>query len=194
MVLGDPVAVRSANMARIRGKDTRPELLLRKALWRQGLRYRLGVKVEGTRPDLVFCAQRVVVFVDGCFWHGCPCHYVRPRSGAEFWAAKLAANTTRDRRQTRLLLDAGWTVLRIWEHEINSDLEGVLDRLVNVCIGPNLPFSSRMIVVCVKESESSPGREYWYLEDLLDSSHSCVEVRDRKAPLRRHGQNPADGR
>lgn len=92
-------------MARIRGKDTGPEVALRRALWQAGLRYRLGMRVEGTRPDLTFPRARLVVFVDGCFWHGCPLHYVRPRTKEEFWALKLAVNTDRDRRQTVLLRD-----------------------------------------------------------------------------------------
>ena len=111
-------ALRSANMSRIRGANTTPELLLRKALWNEGLRYRLHLRVEGSRPDLVFASRRLVVFVDGCFWHGCPQHYVRPRARSAFWADKLTVNTSRDRTQTIRLIEKRWRVLRFWEHEI----------------------------------------------------------------------------
>ena len=112
-----PDPKRSALMSRIRGSDTTPELLLRQRLWSDGLRYRLKYKVPAGRPDLVFPGARVVVFMDGCFWHGCPDHYVRPSSRSTFWAQKLAENVERDQRQTRELEAAGWRVIRIWEHE-----------------------------------------------------------------------------
>src|SRR5262245_41107618 len=100
-------------MSRIRGKDTAPELALRHALWHRGLRYRKSVRVLGVRPDLTFLRAKLAVFVDGCFWHGCPEHYVRPRSESRaFWASKLRNNTDRDERQTRALEEQGWTVVR----------------------------------------------------------------------------------
>ncbi len=101
-------------MSRIRSRDTSPELLLRKSLWKRGLRYRCHARVCGIRPDLVFSGPRVVVFVDGCFWHGCPDHYVRPRTRTKFWQEKLRRTTDRDRLQTELLEAEGWTVLRVW--------------------------------------------------------------------------------
>lgn len=108
---------RSEQMARIKGKNTTPELALRTVLWREGLRYRLHAKTPVGRPDVVFPAKRVAVFVDGCFWHGCPDHYVRPRSRESFWQHKLRENIERDRRQTLELESLGWRVVRIWEHE-----------------------------------------------------------------------------
>lgn len=86
-----------------RSQHTRPEVLLRQALWRAGLRYRLHTRTPVGRPDIVFPRQKVAIFIDGCFWHGCPEHYVRPRSRPEFWAAKLLTNFERDHRQTREL-------------------------------------------------------------------------------------------
>jgi DNA mismatch endonuclease, patch repair protein len=109
---------RSEQMARIRGADTSPELQLRSLLWRNGLRYRLHVKDLPGRPDLVVGSRRVAVFVDGCFWHGCPEHYVRPRSRASFWGRKLRGNVERDCRQDAQLVSLGWTVVRLWEHEV----------------------------------------------------------------------------
>lgn len=115
-------------MSRIRGKDTGPELILRRGLWAQGLRYRLVNKLPG-RPDVVFPGAKVAVFVDGCFWHGCPLHAVRPKANAEFWKNKLDANIARDARVTGELEAMGWTVLRFWEHEINEALSGVVARV-----------------------------------------------------------------
>src|SRR5262245_58666688 len=81
-------AQRSRCMSHIKGKDTKPELLLRKALWRLGLRYRLHAKIPG-RPDVVFPKAKVAVFIDGCQWHCCPIHFVRPKSNQEFWDRKF---------------------------------------------------------------------------------------------------------
>ena len=115
---------RSEQMARIRARDTKPETLLRRLLWTRGLRYRLHLRVDGCRPDLVFKGARVAVFVDGCFWHGCPDHYVRPRTRARFWHGKLLDNVDRDIRQTRTLEELGWRVCRLWEHEVMEDPQG----------------------------------------------------------------------
>lgn len=103
-----------------RTRDTRPELLLRRALHAAGYRYRLNVKVQGAPRrtiDIAFPRQKVAVMVDGCFWHGCPEHSVPPKHNATWWAEKLASNRARDIETTGLLHDAGWTVVRIWEHE-----------------------------------------------------------------------------
>jgi DNA mismatch endonuclease (patch repair protein) len=117
---------RSQQMARIRSKHTRPEEILRRLLWSRGFRYRLHVRVDGCRPDLVFRKSSVLVFIDGCFWHGCPVHYVRPRSRDGFWSEKLLANVERDVRQTRELEKRGWRVCRLWEHEVFEAPEGAL--------------------------------------------------------------------
>ena len=113
---------RSEQMARIRSTDTRPECELRRALWVRGLRYRLNVRTPFGIPDLTFKSKRVVVFVDGCFWHGCPVHYLRPKTRADYWSEKLRMNVLRDQRQTTDFETDGWRVVRIWEHEIAQDL------------------------------------------------------------------------
>jgi DNA mismatch endonuclease (patch repair protein) len=107
-------------MARVRNKNTKPETILRKALWSQGLRYRLRPRLPGT-PDLAFIRFKVAVFVDGCFWHGCPSHYTKPIKNADFWSKKLQENTTRDRRVDEELRSLGWTVIRVWGHEVKED-------------------------------------------------------------------------
>jgi DNA mismatch endonuclease, patch repair protein len=111
---------RSHCMSRIRGTNTTPEIALRKALWSAGQRYRLHHKIPG-RPDIVFTKARVAIFCDGCFWHGCPEHGVKPKTNGPFWLAKLAKNKARDERIVAALTAEGWTVMRFWEHEIEND-------------------------------------------------------------------------
>jgi DNA mismatch endonuclease (patch repair protein) len=116
-------ATRSFNMSRIRSSNTKPEIILRKLLWLCGLRgYRVRSKLPG-RPDVVFSRKKVAVFVDGCFWHSCPhCPDGRsPKSNTSYWTEKRRLNRERDTRRTRELQEAGWNVLRLWEHEVNRD-------------------------------------------------------------------------
>lgn len=121
---------RSEIMRSVGNVDTEPEMLLRKELWHRGFRYRVNERVEGVRPDLVFKGPEVAVFVDGCFWHGCPQHYSAPESNAELWREKLERNRDRDRRNNRTLEDAGWRVRRFWECEIRADVEEVADEII----------------------------------------------------------------
>jgi DNA mismatch endonuclease (patch repair protein) len=111
-------------MSQIRGRDTKPEILLRDALWRMGLRYRLKSKLIG-KPDLVFPTARVAIFVDGCHWHCCPHHWVRPKSNTTFWDAKFQRNRSRDAKVNQLLIKDGWRVLRFWEHQVKADIATV---------------------------------------------------------------------
>jgi DNA mismatch endonuclease (patch repair protein) len=101
--------------------NTGPEMLLRRELWRRGVRYRLGAKLLG-RPDMVFMTSKVAVFVDGCFWHGCPEHSTKPKTNESFWTEKLRKNRSRDDHVSRTLAESGWHVMRIWEHEIKTEL------------------------------------------------------------------------
>ncbi len=125
---------RSRTMAAVRSTNTTPERSVRAALHRLGVRYRLGQVVETggrpIRPDLVFKGARVVVFVDGCFWHGCPDHCRRPGSNVEYWNAKIDRNRARDARTETALRDAGWTVVRVWEHEPAADAAVALAALL----------------------------------------------------------------
>jgi DNA mismatch endonuclease (patch repair protein) len=103
-----------------RGRDTKPELALRRAAHALGLRYRVSARplpaIRRT-ADMVFTKAKVAVFLDGCFWHGCPEHHTRSASNAEYWAEKVRRNRERDTETDRLLTEAGWIVIRIWEHE-----------------------------------------------------------------------------
>ncbi len=104
-----------------RRKDTKPEIKLRSALHRRGLRFRKDHLIRcgslRVRPDVVFTRALVAVFVDGCFWHGCPAHQRVPNRNRDYWAPKLEANTARDKRVDAALAQVGWYVERIWEHE-----------------------------------------------------------------------------
>lgn len=107
-------------MRRVPQRGTRAELAIRSALFRMGLRYRVDAPpLKGVRrkADIVFTSARLAVHVDGCFWHGCPLHGTWPKANAEFWRAKIEANQRRDADTDRRLIEAGWTSIRVWEHE-----------------------------------------------------------------------------
>ncbi|MEV5105722.1 very short patch repair endonuclease [Streptomyces massasporeus] len=113
-------AARRRNMQAIRNRDTKPEWLIRRLVHAKGLRYRVAAKpLPGLRrtADMVFGPAKVAVFIDGCYWHGCPQHYVPPRTNPGYWSDKVARNVARDRDTDQRLAAAGWTVLRFWEHE-----------------------------------------------------------------------------
>lgn len=117
---GAPVpssAAVSAQMQRMGRRDTAPELALRRALTALGLRYRLHRRDLPGTPDIAFIGARVAVFVDGCFWHGCPDHGVMPKANRDWWRSKLEANRTRDEKKDRALEEAGWLPMHVWEHE-----------------------------------------------------------------------------
>jgi DNA mismatch endonuclease (patch repair protein) len=119
-------------MARTGRRDTKPELELRRKLFARGLRYRVDTPIIRSvrrRPDVVFPAAKVAVFVDGCFWHGCPDHATWPKTNEEFWREKISTNKRRDRDTDQRLADAGWLVVRVWEHE---DVERAADRLEKI--------------------------------------------------------------
>ncbi|MGE9363288.1 very short patch repair endonuclease [Isoptericola nanjingensis] len=107
-------------MSRARRRDTAPELALRRLLHSRGLRFRVAYPVPGQRRrtiDVAFTRRRLAVFVDGCFWHGCPDHGTNPRTNDAWWQTKIAANRARDADTDRILVQRGWSVVRVWEHE-----------------------------------------------------------------------------
>ncbi|MEV5898274.1 very short patch repair endonuclease [Nonomuraea fuscirosea] len=120
----------SARMSKQRSKDTAPEISVRKLLHARGLRYRVAWPIPGMRRrsvDIAFTRAKVAVFVDGCFWHSCPEHATRPAANETWWSEKLAKNMARDISTNEHLRQAGWRVIRIWEHE--DPIEAV-DRIV----------------------------------------------------------------
>jgi DNA mismatch endonuclease (patch repair protein) len=105
--------------------DTRPEVLVRSALHRRGLRFRkhtaLTISGVRVRPDVVFPREKLAVFVDGCFWHRCPQHGTSPRTNSAYWASKLDRNVERDHKIDKLLKAGGWEIARVWEHELPEE-------------------------------------------------------------------------
>lgn len=121
---------RSYNMARIKSKNTGPELILRKLLSQNKvLGYRSHYKIFG-RPDLAFPKKRLAVFIDGCFWHKCPLCFVKPTSRTEFWKEKIRKNIKRDKEVNKFLKKNGWKFLRIWEHELRKNPEKVCQKII----------------------------------------------------------------
>src|SRR6266540_4184179 len=123
MPLSSPAASSAAVTSVMRGNrraDTRPEVALRRELHRSGFRFRKDFAVRTparvVRPDIVFTRWQLAVFVDGCFWHSCPDHGVKPRTNVEYWTRKLAVNIARDEAVNLALDAAGWSVIRFWEH------------------------------------------------------------------------------
>jgi DNA mismatch endonuclease, patch repair protein len=111
---------RSANMKGNKRTNTKPELALRSALHALGYRYRKDFRIDlplrRVRPDIAFTRRKIAVFVDGCFWHACPEHGSQPKNNEWYWSPKLAKNVERDRAADAALTQAGWTVIRLWEH------------------------------------------------------------------------------
>lgn len=112
---------RKRNMSRIRGRNTKPEMIIRRGLHAQGLRYRLNTPKLPGRPDIIFSRHRAVIFVHGCFWHGhnCPMFKV-PETRRQFWVDKITSNRNRDARVTSSLLQMGWRIATIWECSIRG--------------------------------------------------------------------------
>lgn len=120
-------------MSAAKRRETAPELALRKVLHRRGLRYRVTYPVPGQRRrtiDVAFIRHRLAVFVDGCFWHGCPEHGTSPRQNSQWWQTKLAANEARDRDTDAVLASQGWRVMRAWEHEDPEKVADEIQRLL----------------------------------------------------------------
>lgn len=170
---------RSEQMSRIQGKDTKPEMQLRAALWRRGLRYRVQAMTPVGRPDVVFPAMKVAIFVDGCQWHGCPDHYVFPRTRRDFWGAKLAGNVARDRRQTLELEAQGWHVVRVWEHEVFVALGDVVAAVAAALDGAGRPDVAAWRVVRVEPLPGGDDMEHRHMEDLRDANRKLVAARRR---------------
>ena len=124
--------VRSYNMSRIHGNDTKPEIRVRKYLFSQGFRYRKNDKKLPGKPDVVLPKYRTVIFVNGCFWHkheNCK-YFVWPKSNVEFWEEKINRNVSRDKMQYNMLKDLGWNVLVVWECNIKHNFEATMNILV----------------------------------------------------------------
>jgi|SRR5208283_2356351 len=123
---------RSYIMSRIRGKNTGPEVKLRKLLYSKGIRgYRIHYDLPG-KPDVVFVRKRIAIFVDGCFWHKCPSCFRKPKTRTQFWIKKINKNVNRDKKTNQVLSELGWTVIRIWEHEIKKEPEKTIKMVLEL--------------------------------------------------------------
>lgn len=148
-------------MAAIRGKDTKPEILVRKFLFSKGLRYRLNNRKLPGSPDIVLKKYKTVIFVDGCFWHGHEgCKYFRlPKSNTPFWEAKITRNIERDKETTQALTALGWKVISIWECELRnkSNREAALNKLFNdiTCSTVKRYSVEELDILVAAESEST---------------------------------------
>ncbi|MBO5368150.1 DNA mismatch endonuclease Vsr [Methanocorpusculum sp.] len=123
---------RSWNMSRIRGKDTKIEVLVRSYLFSKGFRFRKNDKRYPGKPDIVLPKYKTVIFVNGCFWHmhpGCKQATI-PKTRTEFWVEKLNRNVENDRKNQQALRDAGWNVIVVWECELEKDFEGTMNRVI----------------------------------------------------------------
>lgn len=116
---------------KVRSKDTKIEMKVRKTLWNKGLRYRKNYKELIGTPDIAFPNQKLVIFLDSCFWHGCPLHFREPKSNQKFWQDKIKRNRERDAEQTEHYVCQGWVILRFWEHEIDSDFDRVIYDIIS---------------------------------------------------------------
>ena len=126
----------TATMRANRGRDTGPEVMLRSALHSRGLRFRKSIRMDlgerrRVRPDIVFPSLRVAVFVDGCFWHGCREHRSLPISNASFWREKIEGTARRDTQQVNWLQEAGWAVIRVWEHDVPDPAAQCISDLID---------------------------------------------------------------
>lgn len=132
---------RSRNMAAIKGKDTKPEMIVRKYLFSRGMRFRVQVRKLPGNPDIVLPKYKTVIFVNGCFWHGHEdCKYFRlPKSNVEFWKEKIGRNIERDRESMQALLDLGWKIIRVWECELRNkaNREDTLNKIYKSITSPN---------------------------------------------------------
>ena len=124
---------RHKNMSRIRPKNTKAELLLRKALWKKGIRYRKNVANLTGKPDIVITRCKIAVFVDGDFWHGNPKEKLQQRLGTNrnYWIEKIEKNKARDKAVTEELTENGWLVLRFWESDVKKDLNACVDKILS---------------------------------------------------------------
>lgn len=120
---------RKLNMSNIKGKDTSPEIVIRRLLYSKGIRgYRIHYPLIG-KPDIVFIRKRLVIFIDGCFWHKCPDCFITPKTRTEFWLEKINKNVARDSKINEKLTADGWNVLRFWEHEVRKNPEKIIEMI-----------------------------------------------------------------
>ena len=123
--------MRSLVMRSVKSKRTSLEDSVTKELWKRGLRFRRNVSDLAGTPDIAIKKYHIVIFIDSCFWHGCPQHGEIPKSNAEYWSKKFERNMNRDQNVNEYYMKKGWNILRIWEHDLKSDFEGTVLRIIS---------------------------------------------------------------
>jgi DNA mismatch endonuclease (patch repair protein) len=177
---------RSEQMSRIRRKGTQPERLLADALTAAGISAEEHIDTSAGRADLGYPARRIAVYVDGCYFHGCPEHYVRPRNPADFWARKLASNVDRDVRQTRMNTEAGWRVLRFWECEVRADVAAIVQQVRRAIDGEPVEHQLDWRVRVVEVLDPETDLERRHVVSLWDHDVRGDTVRTRTT--HKHGR------
>ncbi len=117
---------RRNTMRAVKSKDSKMEIKFRSALWRKGLRFYKNVENMPGKPDIIFPRRKVVIFLDSCFWHGCPIHLRLPNSNAEYWQIKIETNRNRDIKINAIYREMHWQVMRVWEHELKKNFNSTL--------------------------------------------------------------------
>lgn len=123
---------KNKQMQAVRSKNTKIELAVSKALWIKGIRFRKNVKDLFGKPDIAIKRYKIAVFIDSCFWHGCPFHCRMPKKNLEFWENKINRNRERDKEVTKYYLSNNWKIIRIWEHQLIEDFNGVINNLLGI--------------------------------------------------------------
>lgn len=121
---------RSEIMSKIRAKNTKTEIDLRKKIWAQGLRYKIHSRKLPGNPDIVFPSKKLIVFIDGCFWHKCPKCFKKPASNKKYWNWKIQYNVNKDKRINKELKKEGWKVLRFWEHDVRKHSGECINKII----------------------------------------------------------------
>ena len=127
---------RSKIMRAVKSHDSKIELEFRRALWSRGFRYRKNAKNYFGKPDIVLRKYKTVIFIDSCFWHGCEEHLRMPSSRQDYWVGKIERNRKRDLEVNRYYHNSGWMVLRLWEHDMTTDLDKAINKTVNSLMNP----------------------------------------------------------
>lgn len=123
---------RSEIMSAVRSKDTKIEIAFRKILWKQGFRYSKNSTKYFGKPDLVLKKYKTVIFIDSCFWHGCKKHCRIPATNKKYWTNKINRNKERDKEVNKFYKKSGWKIIRIWEHDLQKNLNNTLKKIVNL--------------------------------------------------------------
>ncbi len=164
---------RSLCMSKIRSRNTKPELMLRKALWGQGFSYQ--PKIKGS-PDFINKKRKIAVFVHGCFWHKCPKHFKEPKSNKKYWLPKLKRTVARDKENVKLLKKNGWKVVKVWEHEIKNDFEKAVRKARMKLDWREVNINGERVKARITIKESGDKRELMRLFNLWKVLNSAVKA------------------